>query len=41
MSMRLPEDLYQRLRKLAFDQHVSMSKLIRQALEDLFSREST
>jgi predicted transcriptional regulator len=38
MSIRMPDELYERIRKLAFDRRVSMSKLFRQALEDLMAK---
>jgi predicted transcriptional regulator len=38
MSIRMSGELYERMRKLAFDRRISMSKLFRQALEDLMAK---
>jgi len=32
LTVRLPEDLYEKLRKAAFDQHTSMNALIIEAI---------
>jgi predicted HicB family RNase H-like nuclease len=34
LTIRLPDDLYEKLRKAAFDQHTSMNALIIAAIRD-------
>jgi predicted HicB family RNase H-like nuclease len=34
LTIRLPEDLYEQLRRAAFDQHVSMNALVIEAIRE-------
>ena len=39
MTLRLPGDVYDRLRRLAFDRRMSIAELTRQAVEDFLTQE--
>ena len=40
MPVRLSADAFDRLRRLAFDRHVAMAALIRQAVDDFLTQEA-